>query len=296
MKAAERIKQKFGKHMDQSMGATAEVAPAHAPAVALPDDSAKLAGIGRLKDSFTIPISRLAPDPDQPRKEFDEEAIDRLAASLRDRGLLQPIRVRWDESRSRWIIVAGERRYRAAQRAGLTVMACVEATGELTTERIIEEQLVENCLREDLKPVEQARAFRTLMERRGCSMGRLAEMLHLSQSQVSRTMQLLNLPESIQEKVDIGTIPATIAQELARIDDPEEQRELAAKAERGDLTRTAARDRVARIRRTTRGKWIVGDATVSITIDRPGATTAEMIAALDRAKAIILGDASQDAA
>src|SRR6185312_3212783 len=104
--------------------------------------------------------------PEQPRKDFEPQALADLAASLKDRGQLQPIRVRWDEGSGRWLIVAGERRWRAAQMAGMTAMLCVEAKGAQTPDDILEDQLVENCLRADLAPLEQARAFKALVDRR----------------------------------------------------------------------------------------------------------------------------------
>ena len=88
---------------------------------------AKYLGISDDRASLLIPIERLVPDPDQPRKEFDEDELERLGRSLRERGQLQPIRVRWDEASARWVVVAGERRYRAAIRAGLASLLCVDA-------------------------------------------------------------------------------------------------------------------------------------------------------------------------
>ena len=96
------------------------------------------------------------PDPGQPRTEFDPEAIDRLAASLKVRGQLQPCRVRWVEEEGRYMIVVGERRWSAARRAGLASIACVVVQDGASREDILEDQIVENALRDDLKPVEMA--------------------------------------------------------------------------------------------------------------------------------------------
>ena len=103
-----------------------------------------------------IAVENLRPDPVQPRREFDDDDLHRLADSLKVRGQLQPIRVRWDQPSGSWVIVSGERRWRAAGMAGLPTLACVEAKGgPLRRKTILEDQLVENCLRSDLKPVEE---------------------------------------------------------------------------------------------------------------------------------------------
>jgi ParB family chromosome partitioning protein len=107
-------------------------------------------------------IRNITPHPEQPRKAFDEEALRHLSESLKKFGQLLPIRVRWNEGLGKWVIINGERRYRAALAAGMEAVTCHFVEEELTGSRILEEQVVENCLREDLGPVEQARAFRAL--------------------------------------------------------------------------------------------------------------------------------------
>ena len=148
--------------------------------------TARYDGVTRPKDALTIPVAKLSPDPDQPRREFDEDELQRLAESLRTKGQLQPIRVRWVEAEKAWVIVSGERRWRAAKLAGLATLACVEVKGEPTADEILEDQLIENALRTDLKPGEQATAYKTLMDRRGLSAHQLAERLSLSTMTVTR--------------------------------------------------------------------------------------------------------------
>ena len=178
-----------------------------------------------------------SPDPDQPRKEFDPDELDRLAASLKARGQLQPVRVRWDEEADRWVIVAGERRYRAARLAGLATLMCVEAKGRQSPDDLLEDQLVENCVREDLKPIEQAHAFRALLDRRGWSYRQLAESLNISHQAIVRALALLDLPDDLQAKVDAGAVPASAASEAARIADASQRREILARVEAGAMTR-----------------------------------------------------------
>lgn len=243
MRAADRLSQALGAHISESMGGHAGVgnAPGLSPfpgAVVHGGPGAeKYRGAARLKDAFAIDLDRLAADPDQPRKEFDPEELDRLAASLKERGQLQAARVRYDEAADRWVIVAGERRFRAARLAGLPALVCVEAKGAQSPDDRLEDQLVENCVREDLKPVEQARAFRALLDRRGCSHRELAGSLGVSHQAVARALALLDLPADLRAKVDAGAVPASAAAEAARAGDDSERRALIERVESGAMTR-----------------------------------------------------------
>src|SRR4051812_28313956 len=130
---------------------------------------AHLEGLARDKSAARISVDRITADPDQPRRDFDPEELERLAESMRTRGQLQPIRVRWDEGQGRYVVIMGERRWRAARMAGLAELACVVQEGELDPDDRLAVQLVENALRSDLKPIEQAHAYRALMEAKGWS-------------------------------------------------------------------------------------------------------------------------------
>src|SRR5262249_51747064 len=158
----------FGGNVMESMGA-GRAGGFALPAAPIPGESAKFRGCTRVKSALLIETGRVVPDPNQPRKEFDDASLGRLADSLKERGQLQPIRARWDAAMDRWVIIAGERRWRAAVRAGLSTITAIEATGPMTEDEILEEQLVENCLREDLRPIEQARAYKALIASRGLS-------------------------------------------------------------------------------------------------------------------------------
>jgi ParB family chromosome partitioning protein len=251
MKAADRLARTLGANIDESMGASrpldpsASMFPGSAP-TAVHGGPEKYRGASRIKDALAIELDRIVADPAQPRKEFEEGALEALASSLKDRGQLQPIRVRWSDELDRWVIISGERRWRAARMAGLATMTCVEAKGELSPDEILEDQLVENCIREDLKPVEQGRAFRTLMDRRGCSARQLADSLRVSHQAVGRALALLTLPGDLQEQVDSGSIPASAAAEVAKVKDDEARRELAGKIVAGELTRDETIEAVRR--------------------------------------------------
>jgi ParB family transcriptional regulator, chromosome partitioning protein len=202
-------------------------------------------GRRRLEGASEIRLDRIIPDPDQPRKEFDEGELQQLAESIRERGVLQPIRVRWDEASDRYVVVVGERRYRAAGLAGREAIPCVVMTGQASPEDILEDQLVENALRMDLKPIEKARSYKRLLDARGLTQRQLAERLHVSQTSISQALALLNLPGPIQESVEAGRIAPEAAYHLAKVDDPEERDTLAREAAEGRLRRDEIRERVS---------------------------------------------------
>jgi ParB family transcriptional regulator, chromosome partitioning protein len=198
---------------------------------------ARLQGVAKSKNTIDIPVEKIEADPDQPREEFEPEALGRLADSLKAKGQLQPIRVRWDEGREAYVIIMGERRWRAAVMAGLPVMTCVVHEGALDPGEQLAIQLVENALREDLRPVEQAKAYRRLMETHGWSGNRLAKELAIDQASVSRALSLLELPDAVQAKVDSGALPSRTAYEIGKLADASEQIALAERAAAGEISR-----------------------------------------------------------
>lgn len=215
----------------------------------------RLQGIARSRNAAEIPLDKIDRDPDQPREEFEPEALARLAESIRTRGQLQPIRVRWDEGRSLYIIVCGERRWRAARMAGATTMSCVIMEGPVSPAELFALQLVENLVREDLKPIEQARAFRAVMDLNGWSTHDVARELAVDQSSVVRALKLLDLPAAVQEQVEQGTLSPATAYEVSKLDDPEEQAALADRVVTEGLSRAEAVEAVRRASgRSARGK------------------------------------------
>jgi ParB family chromosome partitioning protein len=224
----DELRRSAGRNVKDSTGAERGAGPVSAATPASAPESGPSAsavpprwrGVERSRDAALIPVTMIDRDPDQPRQEFDDEELERLAESLRARGQLQPIRVRWDEGRGVYVVLVGERRWRAARLAGLERLACVVHDAAMDPEERLAVQLVENALRADLKPVEQARAYRRLMDARGYSTRDLAAELHVAQSSVVRALALLELPGEVQEKVEGGALAPTVAAELARIDDP----------------------------------------------------------------------------
>jgi ParB family chromosome partitioning protein len=233
---------------------------------------ARLQGVVKDKDAAVIPVDRIVRDEAQPREEFDRAALERLAESLKTRGQLQPIRVRWEEGRGVYVVIMGERRWRAAGMAGLATLRCVVQETPETAEELLALQLVENALREDLKPIEQARAYRRLMDAHGWSGVRVARELAVDPSVVSRALSLLELPEAVQTQVDAGALAVRSAAEIARIEDPATQERVARTAvaeglkrdEVAELVQAVKARRPAPMARPSPVAFDLGDASVRI--------------------------------
>lgn len=166
-----------------------------------------------------IAISSIVPNPDQPRRHIEEQGIEELALSIREHGLIQPIVVQ-PLPDGRYQLIAGERRWRAAQRAGLaTVPAIVRQVSE---EQRLEIALVENVQREDINPVEQALAYRMLMERYGMTQEEVAQKVGKSRTAIANTLRLLSLDTEILQGVQDGKISEGHARALLMA--PEESR------------------------------------------------------------------------
>ena len=227
-------------NMAESLARRPAIANGSTPAANL----GQFQGRAKLPGACVVEIDRVMPDPDQPRKTFDQATLDQLAASLRSRGQLVPVLVRWIVDADRYIIIDGERRYRAAVQAGLTTLAAVDVSSA-SEDEILEIQLIANALREDVPPVEQARAWRRLMDARGLTHREMAEKLGYDQGTITRALGLLNLPEEIQASVDAGEIRPQTGYELSRVADPAEQAKLADDAKAGRLKRDEVREKVA---------------------------------------------------
>ncbi|WP_299964720.1 ParB/RepB/Spo0J family partition protein [uncultured Roseobacter sp.] len=158
-----------------------------------------------------IPIEKIAPNPDQPRKRFAEADLKDLAASIREKGVLQPLIVRV-VGPERYEIVAGERRWRAAQLANQHELPVV--IRDFTDAEVLEVAIIENIQRADLNPIEEAAGYRQLMERFGHTQEKLAEALGKSRSHIANLMRLLSLPEDVLDFVRQGDLSAGHARAL----------------------------------------------------------------------------------
>lgn len=187
------------------------------------------------KNIRTLRLSDIEPTRGQPRKKFDESALAALAASIASVGLLQPIVVTENtDFPGTYRILAGERRWRASRIAGLTEIPCVVFSGdELAAAQV---SLVENIQREDLSPIEEALAFRALMERFGLTQEEVSEKTGRSRPAVANTMRLLELPEDIRSAVSDGLLSAGHARALLPLKDADLMKSLAVRITSEDLS------------------------------------------------------------
>jgi ParB family chromosome partitioning protein len=206
-----------------------------------------------------IPIELIRRNPDQPRRAFPDEEMEELAASIREKGVLQPILIRpLPETPGAYQIVAGERRWRAAQRAGLrSIPALVRELNDL---EVMEIALVENVQRADLNAMEEARGYQAMITRFSRTQEIIARMVGKSRSHVANTLRLLHLAPAVQEHLEAGRLSAGHARALMGAADPEtlarviiekglsvrEAEALAQRAERADGSSPAPRRRAAK--------------------------------------------------
>jgi len=166
-----------------------------------------------------VPIEHLRPNPDQPRRFFDDEALAELAQTIREKGILQPLIVRpVPDSDEMFEIVAGERRWRAAQRAGLHEAPVL--VRDFNDTEVLEIGIIENIQREGLNAIEEAAAYRALIDRFGHTQDKVAEALGKSRSHVANCLRLLNLPEPVQGMVTDGRLSSGHARALITATDP----------------------------------------------------------------------------
>lgn len=165
----------------------------------------------------TLPLARLRPNPEQPRRSFPAESLAELASSLKTHGLIQPILVE-EAGDGSYLIVAGERRFRAASIAGLVEVPVIVRS--FTPQMRLETALIENVQREDLNPVEEAEAYRALMAMGGRSQEEVADVVGKSRSAVANSLRLLRLPESVLAALRSGSVTAGHAKALLQVVDP----------------------------------------------------------------------------
>lgn len=165
-----------------------------------------------------LPIDKLSPNPNNPRGSFHETDLEALVQSVRDRGIMQPLLVR-PLGDGRYEIVAGERRWRAAQRAGLHEVPVL--IREASASEALELALIENVQRTDLNPIEEAKGYRRLMHEFGHNQEALGQLIGKSRSHVANLLRLLNLPETVRDMVEDGTLSAGHARALLGAEDPE---------------------------------------------------------------------------
>ena len=204
----------LGKGLNSLMGgADAEVAAAITP-------------------DTVLPLSDIEPNKGQPRKSFDEEALEELTDSIKQNGVLQPILVR--KKGNKYEIVAGERRYQASKRAGLTEIPVV--IREISDDEVFKLALIENLQRTDLDPIEEAQGFKTLLTQSGMTQAELGKALSKSRPAIANALRLLDLPEEVQEMMAQRKITAGHSRAILAVASEEGRIKLAEKVVEDGLT------------------------------------------------------------
>ena len=193
-------------------------------------------GLGALIDDFSasgvsdsitsLPLQKVEPNPRQPRRVFDEEELQALADSIAEHGIVQPLAVR-DEGNGYYMIIAGERRWRAARLAGLDEVPVVVLEADDRT--VMELALVENLQRQDLNPMEEAEGYRVLMEEYGLTQEQTAERVGKSRPAVANALRLLALPDEVRELVESGALSAGHARAILSLSSEKLQKAAAQK-------------------------------------------------------------------
>jgi ParB family transcriptional regulator, chromosome partitioning protein len=201
-----------------------------------------MGGAAATSDLVQVPVGSIRPNSRQPRRRLDGEGIDELAESIRAQGLVQPVVVRVSKEGG-YELIAGERRWRAAKVAGLaTVPALVRETDDRDALLLA---LVENVAREDLSPVDEARAYAVLMDEFSLGLGEVAEQVGRSKPTVSNRVRLLELPDDVLGLLERGQLSEGHARAVLAVPDNEERRRLARRIVRGGMSVRAA-ERAAR--------------------------------------------------
>ena len=201
----------LGRGLESLLGEVRRDVAAHAPEQGGQDAPAMPTGIS------LIPIGTIRPHPDQPRRYFAEDALNELADSIKQRGVIQPIVVR--AQGAGYQIIAGERRWRAAQRARLHEIPAI--VRDFSDSEALEIALIENIQRQDLSPIEEAEAYHRLMQEFGHTQVELAKLVDKSRSHVANLLRLLDLPESVRDMVNKGEVSMGHARAMIGMEHPE---------------------------------------------------------------------------
>jgi ParB family chromosome partitioning protein len=199
-----------------------------------------------------VPVDHIDPNPKQPRVLFEEAALEELASSIREHGVLQPILVR-PIGPNRYQIVAGERRWRASRLAGLlSIPALIE---EIDDETALEISIIENLQREDLSPLDEATMYDRMIREHGYSVRRLAQKLGKDKGYLENRLRLADAPQEVRDLVSLRKDTLSHAYELMKVDDPKKRKRLAGQVARGELSLVKLREKIeGRPARTANGE------------------------------------------
>ncbi len=183
--------------------------------------------VSTASEATEIKLDKIKPNPFQPRRTFDDEKLSELASSIKEHGVIQAVVVTPSGTEDQYLLVAGERRCRAARIAGLTTVPAVVKSFDKST--MLEIALIENLQREDLNPVEEARAYRKLMQEYNYTQEELSKRIGRSRPSIANSLRLLALPEAVLDSLIIGELTPGQVRPLLAIDNQETQQELAAR-------------------------------------------------------------------
>lgn len=227
-------------------------------AALIPDDLVAEDSAPRQEGVRKVPIAEIHPNPEQPRREFDSKALSQLSSSIEAHGVLSPLVVRAEGGGNGYILIAGERRLRAAGMAGLKEVPVVVHDGAEDAAVQLELALVENLQREDLNPVESAEGYQRLVKTYGYTQARVAERVGKDRVTVANAMRLLKLPKKVLDLVREGRLSAGHGRALVGVEDPEHMRRIVAQVLSGSLSVRATERLVAEQRKG--GKPIVTES------------------------------------
>jgi ParB family chromosome partitioning protein len=237
-----------------------------------------------------IPWHQIVPDPAQPREDIPPEHVGRVAVSIRNRGMLQYLRVRFDAALGKFVIITGHCRWLACEQAGLDPVPCIVVKGDLSEEAVLQDQITENELRRGFTPGELARALARLKALKGITSQQLAAELGISGASMTRSEALLSLPADLLRMIDDGIVAASLGYEISRHPDPVAQQELARAVAAGQITRVQVIDAVQahigkRKASPKNGRMSCRiDGGISVTVTRAGQslTKADVLLAVER--------------
>ncbi len=236
---------------------------------------------GSVTQIHHIDVERISAAPDQPRRHFDPDALQDLAASIREHGILQPVLVR-PSGDGHFQLVAGERRWRAARIAGLREVPAI--VGHIDDEAALEIAIIENLQREDISPLEEAALFERLTTQHGYSLRKLAQKLGKDKGYVENRLRLVGAPPEVRELVATRRDTLSAAYELMKVTDPGVRRALAAEVAVGELSLARLRRRIAELPTQEEEPPVAGMEWLT---DTPGSGPAESVAADLRDDAIL---------
>jgi len=241
-----QARRKLGRGLGALMGEMRREEPVRLAANGDADETGRAGNAGGLA---SLPVAAIQPHPDQPRRHFDEDALSELAASIEARGVIQPVIVR-PLPGGTYQLVAGERRWRAAQRAQVHEIPAI--IRDLGDREVMALALIENIQRQDLNPVEEARAYHRLADKEGLTQAEIARMVDKSRSHVANFQRLLSLPESVLDHVEQGRLDMGHARALIGRDDAADlaQRAVDHKLSVRDVEKLARKGDAPRPRRT----------------------------------------------